>query len=226
MTGLLPAILRYTDIFESNRRASRQGRVDLSCSTSTVPLFTTTTYNNSNNSNSNNSNNNYSGACDAASKEKEKEKEAETDCILVACIKGGLGSRGGGGGGGGGEGEASKGPVNHAVVCLQELYEKSKQRPLPDSGMPLPPPPLLLQTLLWLLIRSEEGERDLVQLLLPHCEKFLGSSARLFQKDGGNYLKDSTDNQADSDRHSNTSSSSAPFVLDVDLNFLLRECYR
>ena len=224
MTGLLPAILRYTDIFESNRRASRQGRVDLSCSTSTVPLSTTTTYNNSNNSNSNNSNNNYSGACDAASKEKEKEKEAETDCILVACIKGGLGSRGGGGGGG--EGEASKGPVNHAVVCLQELYEKSKQRPLPDSGMPLPPPPLLLQTLLWLLIRSEEGERDLVQLLLPHCEKFLGSSARMFQKDGGNDLKDSTDNHADSDRHGSTSSSSAPFVLDVDLNFLLRECYR
>ena len=136
----------------------------------------------------------------------------ETESILVKCMT----ERSGRGSGSGGADEASKGKTNHAIVCLQELYEKSRQRPLPDSGVPLSPPPLLLQTLLWLLIRCEEGERDLVKVLLPHCEKFLGSTARSDNKD-------CAENNDEIDEQSNTST---PFVLDIDLNFLLRECYR
>ena len=142
----------------------------------------------------------------------------ERESVLVRCMKEMSGA--------GGVGNANMGKANHAIICLQELYEKSKQRPLPDSGVPLSPPPLLLQTLLWLLIRCEEGERDLVQLLLPFCEKFLGSTARIFQQESEIDPKNCADNHAEIDEHSSISTSSAPFVLDIDLNFLLRECYR
>jgi hypothetical protein len=173
--------------------------------TSSVSLFSTTT--NSSSSGSSNSSSSGSSAGDPSKK--------ETESILVRCIREGTGT------GTGGAGEARKSKVNHAIVCLQELYDKSKQRPVPDSGVPLSPPPLLLQTLLWLLIRCAEGERDAVQILLPYCEKFLGTTARASEQESENDHKD-----AEGDGHNATSAASSLPALDIDLNFLLRECYR
>jgi hypothetical protein len=208
MAGLLPAILRYTALYEADRTQSRKGQ-GRSPVTSSASLSATTTNSSSSRSNSSSSSSSSSSsACDPLKK--------ETESVLVRCIREGTGT-----GTGTGTGEASKGKVNHAIVCLQELYEKSKQRPLPDSGVPLSPPPLLLQTLLWLLIRCAEGERDAVQILLPYCEKFLGTTARTSEQESENSHTDAV-----GDGHNATSATSSLPALDIDLNFLLRECYR
>ena len=220
MTGLLPAILRYTALFESDRRRSRQGGNGESSNqrpVSTVPSTATTCSSSSSSSSSSSNSSSSSSSSSRGKSDALHTANKETESILVRCMT--ESSERGSGSGSGGADEASKGKTNHAIVCLQELYEKARQRPLPDSGAPLSPPPLLLQTLLWLLIRCEEGERDLVKLLLPHCEKFLGSTARSDNKD-------CPGNHDELDEQSNSSSSSTPFVLDIDLNFLLRECYR
>ena len=211
MAGLLPAILRYTALYEADRAQSRgrsSGDAESSRASSTHRPATSSVSLSATNNNSSNSSSSSSSSSSASDPSKK-----EMESILVRCIREGTGT--------GGAEEASKGKVNHAIVCLQELYEKSKQRPVPDSGVPLSPPPLLLQTLLWLLIRCAEGERDAVQILLPYCEKFLGTTARTSEQESENDNKN-----ADVDGHNATSASSSLPALDIDLNFLLRECYR
>ena len=107
---------------------------------------------------------------------------------------------------------------NYAVWCLRELYDRSRNRAAPETAALPPPPPLLLQTLLWLLIRSEEGEGNLIQVLLPYCERAV--------------LTQSSDDVRESKRdisphtHSAVPPLRTETVPDVDLDFLMRECRR
>ena len=198
MTGMLPALLRYVDLFE-RRQASN---------------------NSSNSSNSNSRSGNGTGtekdkgsvsssstvtkpSTTSSLVNKDKEKEKERGSVLVACVSGSTG----------------RGETNHAVNCLLELFERSKRRPVPDTGVPLPPPPLLLQTLLWLLIRCEDGEKELVKILQPYCEKAMARGSPEDERE--------RERERESATTLHSLSRSKPLSTpDVDLDFLLRECHR
>jgi hypothetical protein len=194
LTGMMPALLRYIELYE--RRQS--------------------SINNKNNNNSDNRKTVSSAVTDkdkgvsssssivtkpnTTSSSMHKEKEKEKGGVLVACVSGSTGKR----------------ETNYAVNCLLELFERSQRRPIPDCGVPLPPPPLLLQTLLWLLIRCEDGEKELVRVLQPYCEKAMKEGSqedRERERDGVSAALSLTLSR----------SSSTP---DLDLDFLLRECHR
>jgi hypothetical protein len=192
---MLPALLRYVDLYERRQSSnnsnnsviskSGSGTVadkDKGCSSSSSTVKKPNTA--------------------SSSILKDKEKEKEKGGVLVALVTGSTG----------------RGETNHAVNCLLELFERCKRRPVPDSGVPLPPPPLLLQTLLWLLIRCEDGEKELVRVLQPYCEKAMKGGSE-------------EDRQREREREGvpaapSLSLSRPSSMPDVDLDFLLRECHR
>ena len=186
MSGLLPAFLRYTEMYEKgrcrNRARSRERNEEEG---KPGPSVMSTVHASSTSSTA------------APNRATEREK------ALLACMPAAP--------------DKANGGKNYAVLCLKELYDRSRKRAAPDLAAMPPPPPLLLQTLLWLFIRSEEGEGDLIQVLLPYCER-----AALSLNSAGEEI----------DRNKNISPYNAVSPLktqtvpDVDLEFLMRECKR
>jgi hypothetical protein len=189
---MMPALLRYVQLYE-RRQSSNSNNNNSSISKSFSSAVTVKDKGVSSSSSIVTKPNTAS-----SSMHKEKEKGG----VLVACVSGSTG----------------RGETNYAVNCLLELFERSKRRPLPDSGVPLPPPPLLFQTLLWLLIRCEDGEKELVRILQPCCEKA---------------MKGGSEEDRESERERDGVSAALSLTLsrpssmpDLDLDFLLRECHR
>ena len=128
--------------------------------------------------------------------------------------------------------ETQTNETNYVITCLQELLVRSNKRTVSD-GQQTTPPPLLLQTLLWLLIRCEDGEIKLCSLLLPYCEKALDNQFKENESREWNSIEvlDPARNHQQNQRKSSFSPpyippSRIPRLPGVDLVFLLRESNR
>ena len=275
MTGILPAILRYTELFESRERERWSKREHLQA----VPIGNESVNQNSikgnysihsgnlfpqvgSSSGSSSSGNTHiketvSGAVSGAVGVGVGVSGREDEGDLLKHLDGSTsnsnsssnthnmkeeegrgGSKGSGTGTGSGTGSGSglgsgtgTGEFNHAISCLQDLLVRSNKRIISESNththnQTQTPPPLLLQTLLWLMIRCDDGEKKLCSLLLPHCEK----STSTYQRENESREWD-THHGGSSGSKLHLSTSIIPpcniiTLPGVDLDFLLRESHR
>ena len=203
MSGLLPAFLRYTEMFEKSQcrgmareRSGVRGEEEEEEGRQSGSSVTTAVHASSSSS---------SSAATGKGRGSDREK------ALLACIPGAPAT--------------ANIERNYAVWCLRELYDRWRNRAAPETAALPPPPPLLLQTLLWLLIRSEEGEGGLIQVLLPYCERAALTQISICESEG-----DVRGSKRNISPHTHTHTAVPPLraetVPDVDLEFLMRECKR
>lgn len=203
MSGLLPAFLRYTEMYEKGRcrgmvreRSGVTEEEGRKSGSSVTPLVHASS---------------PSSSSSSSSTAMGRGRGGERERALLACVPGAP--------------DIATAERNYGVWCLRELYDRSRYRAAPETATLPAPPPLLLQTLLWLLIRSEEGEGSLIQVLLPYCERVVLTQS---SKGGGDGEGDGgmRENRRDTSPHTAVPPLRTETVPDVDLEFLMRECKR
>lgn len=217
MSGMLPALLRYTELYEK-----RQKEREIEMEKDRIKMLKNKNdfIRSNDNTNTNNNNLNKKENISVALKKDEN--------VLLSCVASNDNIY---------KNSEDHGPmipdyeINYAINTLHELLIRSNKRTVSD-GQQTSPPPLLLQTLLWLLIRCENGEKKLCTLLYPYCEKALLSHFKdVIGNQWNNQVQKSQKNDIQNLSKSTSSSSSIspskPSRLPgVDLDFLLRESNR